>query len=253
MATRPDLKAALFKRVLNGQHTFTEHVYRDEGDWHPERRDLQDELVARRSGADASAPAQPGKGAVYVLIGLPGSGKTSALRPLVFSHAGLDPSEVSVSDADELRVEFPEYASGLGSGVVQDECSELMYTRQIGTDPLEPGLQGAILETGQTTIIDVIGHEDYLPQMVTRLRRNGRRVFVLHASCATETCMQRAKVRALQTGRLVPLWMIESKRGMPERALEAAKSTGKLSGWAVVDTSGEVPRVIESHRFEVAA
>jgi hypothetical protein len=49
----------------------------------------------------------------------------------------------------------------------------------------------------------------------------------------------------------VPLGLIAAKHGVPEKAMEAAKATGELSGWAVVDTNEGVPRFVDSHRFEV--
>ncbi|NQD90927.1 hypothetical protein HP499_24385 [Paenarthrobacter sp. CM16] len=248
LATRPELRGELFQRALDGQRTFTRHVYALEGDWHEERLDLQNTLLRERLGQVSNPEGR--KGAVYVLIGLPGSGKSSSLRPLVLEHAGLDLSTIKISDADELRSDFPEYAEGRGSGVVQDECAELMYDRAVTSEAGEPGLQGAILAAGQTTIVDVIGHPEYLPQMVKRLRREGRRVYVLQASCAVEVCIERAKKRALETGRLVPLSMIEAKRGIPEQALEAAKATGKLNGWAVWDTNSS-PALLDSHGFDI--
>lgn len=247
---RPQLKSELFLRALKGKRTFTNHVYAAEGAWVDERRALQNELL---SGLlDDGTPASNKAQTVYFLIGLPGSGKSSALRPLVSAHSGLELDAVRVSDADDLRTAFPEYAGGLGSGVVQDECSELMYDRRTGANA-ESGVQGAILNSGGVTIVDVIGSPEYLPPLVRRLRRLGRRVYVLQASCETDTCIARAKARAIVTGRLVPPAVILSKHGVPEKTMEALKASAGLSGWAVVDTNGSVPRVTESYSFEVVA
>lgn len=250
LAGRPGLKSELFQRALKGQRTFTGHVYASDGPWVDERLSLQSELASRL--VKAATPVTGGLDTVYFLIGLPGSGKSSALRPLVAAHSGISLESIHVSDADNLRTAFPEYGAGLGSGVVQDECSEIMYDRPIGAG-LEPGVQGAILSIGRTTIVDVIGSPEYLPPLVRRLRRLGRRVYVLQASCDTETCVARAKARALTTGRLVPPAVIISKHGVPEQTMEALKATQKLSGWAVVDTNGVEPRITESYSFEVAA
>ena len=250
LATRPHLKAALFLRAVEGKRTFTRDVYAENDIWTRERRDLQSQLLAKRLENDHPTPPAPE--AVYFLIGLPGSGKSTALRPLALAHAGLAAGMVMVSDADELRASFPEYVGGRGSGVVQDECSDLMYDRQIGAGP-EAGLQGAILNSGHTTIVDVIGSPDYLPPLVRRLRRMGRRVYVLQTSCETSTCIARAKERALATGRLVPPDLILAKDGVPEKTLEATKMTTKLSGWAVVDTNGSEPQILDSESFNVAA
>lgn len=250
LAGRPKLKSELFQRALKGQRTFTSHVYATSGSWVDERLNLQGELVSRLM--EHGAPASAGVESVYFLIGLPGSGKTSALRPLVAAHAGVNLEAIYVSDADNLRTAFPEFGDGLGSGVVQDECSELMYNRPMSPES-EPGVQGAILSTGRATIVDVIGSPEYLPPLVRRLRRLGRQVYVLQASCETDTCVARAKARALETGRFVPPAVILSKHGVPEETMEALKATTKLSGWAIVDTNGSEPRVTESYSFEVSA
>lgn len=246
LATRPQLKAELFQRALLGKRTYTPNVYKEDARWAPERAHLQSDLLSAGLAAAPSPIVQ--NEAVYFLIGLPGSGKSTALRPMVLEHSGITANDIRVSDADQLRSTFPEYAGGLGSGVVQDECAELMYDRRLSRP--EPGLQGAILNAGGVTIVDVIGSPEHLPPLIRRLRRLKRRVYVLQASCETSTCVQRAKSRALSSGRFVPIDVIHSKEGVPERTLEAVRATGKPNGWAVVDTNGLVPRIVESAGFE---
>jgi hypothetical protein len=245
----PGLRNELFTRSVRGQKVSTTDVYAFDGTWHPDRIDSQEALV---SDLLAKVPqARATQQSVYFLIGLPGSGKSSALRPLALRHAGLAEAEVAFSDADELRTTIPEYAKGLGSWVVQDECAELMYNRPGKVDD-DPGLQGAIVGTSGTVIVDVIGHPDYLPAHIRRLRRQGRRVYVLQASCNTDLCIARAKTRALRRGRLVPPELILAKEGVPEKTLAAVKSTSNPSGWAVVDTTQSPARIVDSHRFKVA-
>lgn len=166
---------------------------------------------------------------------------------MVEQHAGVGVTELGVSDADELRVTFPEYAGGLGSGVVQHECTELMYERVNGSGA--QGLQEAIINIGLNTIVDVIGDPEYLPKSVRRLRGLGRRVYVLLAQCPVDLCLGRVQDRALSTGRFVPLDLVKSKEGVPEQALTAAIATKKLSGWAIVDTSSSAAAVVDSHRW----
>ncbi|WP_314324212.1 zeta toxin family protein [Paenarthrobacter ilicis] len=247
LASRPKLKAELFQRALAGKRTFTPDVYKEDAGWEPERALLQSNLLSSGLGSGTS-PAGENE-TVYFLIGLPGSGKSTALRPMVMEHSGLAAEAISVSDADHLRSTFPEYAGGLGSGVVQDECVELMYDRRLSRP--ERGLQGAILNAGGVTIVDVIGSPEHLPPLVRRLRRLKRRVYILQASCETSTCVQRAKSRALTNGRFVPLEVILSKEGVPERTLEAVKASAKPTGWAVVDTNGLVPKIVDSAGFEL--
>ena len=248
LAGNQDLKTRLFLRAIQGQYTSTGHVYSDSGHWHPVRKEFQDGLVSQQI---PSMQGLPSTGPVYFLIGLPGSGKSTGLRPLVEQHAGLPPGEVQVSDADDLRSKFPEYADGLGSGVVQDECAELMYARRL-PEPYEgQGLQEANLSAAGVVIVDVIGDPEYLPATVRKLSKQRRDVYVLQTQCPVEICIDRAMARALDSGRFVPPVLIAEKVGVPEKALDAAKATGKLAGWAVVDTSGSASVVVQSEGFDL--
>ena len=113
------------------------HIYVDEEEiWFPERCDLQD-LILRDLMSPAEA-AQGGKSAgdgtggtettefespVYFLIGLPGSGKTRALRPIAMRHAGLIGADVLASDADEVRCRFPESQRASANSMKADDLS----------------------------------------------------------------------------------------------------------------------------------
>ncbi|MFF2606890.1 zeta toxin family protein [Arthrobacter koreensis] len=246
LGSRPELLTSLYRRAAAGKISTTRHVYAASGLWDKSRCDFQSDLLSQHAPSVVELPA---RAAVYFLIGLPGSGKSSALRPLVYKHAALDRSEIAVSDADDLRVKFPEYAGGKGSGVVQDECAELMYDRPTDGSELWTGFQGVVLESGRTAIVDVIGDPVYLPALITRLRNQRRKVFVLQSQCAVQECIRRAKVRALETGRLVPPELIAAKEGVPEKAMDAAIATGKLTGWAVVDTNGTSATIVRHSSF----
>ena len=67
-----------------------------------------------------------------------------------------------------------------------------------------------------------------MPAAVRTVAAKGRKVFVLLAQCPVDACMSRAKARALSDGRYVPIEVIKSKEGMPEKALEATIATGNL-------------------------
>lgn len=248
---RPKLKQELALRALRNEPIGTDDVYAEADRWLPERLELQQEVVAEIVGPRSNGKANGAP--VYFLIGLPGSGKSSSLRPLVLEHAGLtDEAQLAISDADVLRARLPEYSTGLGSGVVQNECAELMYSRAHPSHAFIPGVQGAVLANGGVVVVDVIGDPDHLPPLIQKLRQADRPVYVLQASCKVETCIARAMSRALETGRFVPSVLIRKKDGVPEKALEAAKETQQLSGWAVIDTNGAQPQIVESHQLKLA-
>ncbi|KQP63742.1 zeta toxin family protein [Nocardioides sp. Leaf285] len=200
-----------------------------------ERLDLQAELLAQMDETDAGADGGDVE-SIYFLLGLPGSGKSSSLRPIAVQHAGLG-GVPPVVDADAVRVRFPEYADGLGSGVVQAETAVLTYGRGYRWGE---GRQGRVLLGGAPVImLDTIGDAEHLPRTIARAVELGRRVYVLRTDCPVEVCRERAMRRALDNRRVVPLELIDAKAGVPEHAFEAAVATGVVDGWAVVNTAGE--------------
>lgn len=204
------------------------------GQWAPERK------REHRNVLGGLLRPAVGPGAVYVLLGLPGSGKTSVLRPAVLAHSGVPPL---VSDADEVRVALPEFRRGLGSAILQEETAALVY----GATGYPPGggLQDRVLAAGGVALLDVVGDPRYLPATVAACRSWGSRVFLLLAECPTEACVERAMRRAVIDGRYVPLDYIRAKEGVPRQALDVALAEGPVDGWAVVDTSGAPARLLD--------
>ncbi|KQS67593.1 zeta toxin family protein [Modestobacter sp. Leaf380] len=242
LQTRPALRRGLLLNVAAGANfVATADVYRDEDGWAGEREKLHEELLLRLT--DSTGVPSTASSAVYITMGLPGSGKTSGLRPLVLAHAEVT-MPAAVSDADEVRTSFPEYASGLGSGVLQEETQVLTYGG-FGY-PVGGGLQERVEAIGGIVVVDVVGSPSHLPEVVNRLASTGRDVFILMSECPVEICVSRAMDRAVKPGgRYVPLSVIRSKVGVPRAALVAALRTGSVAGWGVVDTSGATARLVE--------
>lgn len=230
LTSHAGLRLALTRKLSENRPVSTRDLYeRDDGNWFEERVALQQELLD--SVANSSTPTDP-QADVYFLIGLPGSGKTVSLRPIALAHAGLH--EMTTIDADALRVMFPEYEGGLGSGVVQVENAMLTY----GAPHLDmDGVQPRLIRAGGPTIVDVIGHPDHLATAIRGLAAEGRRSFVLLADCPVATCEERVKRRTVENGRYVPVELVRAKAGVPRSALDIAVADGLLAGWAMIDTS----------------
>ncbi|POH75363.1 hypothetical protein CVS27_01820 [Arthrobacter glacialis] len=243
LRSRPGLKLELTQAAVKGQVIFTSHVYKMQDVWHGDRAQVHSSVV-QQVGPQPERGILGSAEGVYILLGLPGSGKSSTLRPMVDGHAKGVSGPPLISDADEIRVKLPEYSSGLGSAVVQPETAELAYEPMNGLFGGHDGMQGLVLSDGRVAIVDVIGDASYIPDTVKRVAGQGRRVYVMLASCPLEECVRRVKTRAVETGRYVDLGFVRSKDGAPERALRAAIDTGVLAGWAIVDTSGASPRVV---------
>ena len=268
----PEARPVLNQRLVSNLPTQTADVYAGESkrDWAKARVALHHDVLADLDAADEvmaaagddalaeepdadteAAPredaspdlqAQYNAGAVYFVLGLPGSGKTAVLRRLAALHAGggLSRPAPTASDADEVRVKLPEYAGGIGSGVVQIETVIVTYGElHLAGD----GRQDRVLARAGAAVVDVIGDPTHLPRTVKLLSAAGRRCYVLLADCPVPVCQARAKRRAVESGRLVPLTLIEDKDGVPRAALDAALATKLVAGWAVVDTAGPEPRL----------
>lgn len=170
------------------------------------------------------------------LLGMPGSGKSTTLRPLALRLLG-GSDGVITRDADEFRVRLPEYAGGLGSHVLQTEVVDLTYVRS-----------ATYLGGATHLIVDLVGDPVWLPHEMEHFATLGYRIVVLCADVPAELAEERAKRRAITDGRHVSLSYLRSTAGRPRRALDAALGIEGLVGdWAVIDTSGPQPIVSEGN------
>lgn len=235
LRAHPDVYPRLIERISAGQPVETRHVYAEAAGsvWAAERVDLHDGILNGMALEDGPSD-QSTERAVYFLLGLPGSGKSTSLRPIAEAHSRTA-GNLPCSDADAVRSRFPEYAGGLGSGVVQTETVVVTYGVSYRAGD---GRQQRVLADGRDVIVDVIGDPDRLPETVLDLANAGRSVYLLMSRCSAETSKQRVMTRALDSGRYVPTWLVDEKVGVPERAFELALETGGVTGWAVVDTEG---------------
>lgn len=215
----------------------TADVYRiGLGTWSPERESLHDTLVPGQIGVGDPRD----RPRAYFTIGSMGAGKTSVLRKFVEAHRRVS-GEVSVQNlsrvaADEIRERLPEYNIGLGSMVVHQECLEVTY------DLVLPRARDAKVDLTFDTI-GTIGPDDSIsfePSLV-ELREAGFEIHVLLATAPFDTCVERAKARALKVGRLVDRTVVERLYEHPAVVLERLVGSSAVDGWASVDTSTPGP------------
>ena len=228
----PALYSHLYAQVQSGRMVRTADVHRTPGKaWLHPRPVIHSAIVSKllqgcEPVVDTDRPP------AFLLFGGPGSGKSSSLRPLVSRAGTVAPVPL---DADDVRVELPEYAGGPGSEVVQEECSFVTYG-----ELRETFLSGTPNHAG--VCIDIIGDPQYVLDDWRSLDRAGYRVYALVAECPIDQAVERIKRRAVQTARIVDVEFAKTVGDRPRKALEAlllAHDAGdvELAGWGVFDTS----------------
>lgn len=230
-ASDADLRDRLDGLAATGIVVQTTDVYRNSvGECRTERAALHAQLA---EWSRLGTPAPHTLPIAHVTIGCPGAGKTTLLGPLAHTHRGMiggSTTDVVVVDADGVRRALPEYADGLGSQVVQEECCHISYdlvyeqARQAGID----------------LVFDTMGRRGTTEVVIEQLLAAGYSVHILLAEAPLAMCQERAKLRALHDGRLVPpsLQELMHREG---RLTYQAMTDGHLAlaGWAVVDTRME--------------
>lgn len=212
--------------------------------WTPERSVLQSDIVdrlLRESSDSGSARAQ--LPVAVILMGLPGSGKSSILRPLARELcARVGSVSERVIDADAARELLPEYEGGIGSEVVQVETAFIAYSRLVEATYAARG----------HVILDTVGEPERTLREAEYLTDAGWTVALLCAHVDVETAVRRVIHRALTNGRFVPPEYVRHVGDRPIRAFQALRDSGlPLLGAALLATDGPVgsrPKVMDTDK-----
>jgi chloramphenicol 3-O-phosphotransferase len=241
----PEVRVRVDRLALGSQTVGTEVLYRSGGRWRSERLRVHDAAVRealRMGGLDTNGSGPDRLRHAVVLLGLPGSGKSSMLRPVaelvikrLAHHAGV------ILDTDNVRCLLPEYADGLGSEVVHPETSYLANRL----------LVERAANLGLNLILDQVGHPERTLTDVQFLQEEGWSVWCLGAQIDVEVAVERVKRRALHCGRYVPPNLVRELGDRPFQTYEALRdSTLHLSGCALLSTdvpAGTPPLVIHAN------
>lgn len=231
----------------------TQVFYRVGGRWIGPRLPIHDQAVVEAiraggapGGTRSSSTADDRSPHAVLLLGLPGSGKTSMLRPIageLFIRVLED--DRTIIDADVVRTLLPEYAAGLGSEVVQVETSYLA--------------NGALIDEAYarrvSIVLDKVGDPVQSVEAAEYLLATGWSVWCLCAMVDVEVAVERVKRRAVETGRYVPPAFVRDVADKPLRAYEALRDSRlEISGCALLDTDvvlGDRPVVVDAYTPDV--
>ncbi|MFF1480572.1 zeta toxin family protein [Streptomyces sp. NPDC058301] len=222
---RPGLSSYLQSLAEDGGVT-TADVYQDADSWHRFRQPVH-------SSANPALQSDSRRGMArqaYIFCGIPGSGKTTRLSPLVTLHRasiGNVGAPINVVNCDDIREKIPEYDSGVGSGVVQDESAHLTYRVRYPN----------ACTSSADILIDSLGRLNHVQEFVRRLSDAKCVIHILLASCPVDDAKERVYGRALATGRLVPLEILEdAETDVKQTALHLQNVWPEVSSWAILAT-----------------
>jgi predicted ABC-type ATPase len=245
----PEIRRQVFRLAAGRETIGTEALYEVGKRWVHPRSDLHAELVARALAGDPSAldeAASRAPGTVrlphaVLLLGLPGSGKSSVLRPIARELLSrVSPTSGIIVDADEVRSLIPEYAKGLGSVVVQPETTYIANRLLIDE----------ATRRRCNIVLDKVGEPEMVLDAVAHLEHAGWTVWCLCAQIDVEVALERSRRRAIETGRYVKPEYIRRVGDDPLRAYEALReSRSSIAGRALLDTDVELgarPTVVDA-------
>jgi len=197
----------------------------------PEREALHKKLIDE--SLNPKAVVKEGeRPKLNLLIGAPGSGKTSAGRPLI-------KGETTYIAPDDLRERLPEYLPW-NTPATQNESRTL-------TEKLFKAAVGA----SHNLTVDITGSNKPLTnEFVNEAGKKGYDVNVLHVQIPLHEAAKRAFERWYQEGKKQgrftdPEYISGHVDHLPESTYDELKSNQYVKSWTRVDNSGKTPKIVD--------
>jgi N12 class adenine-specific DNA methylase/adenylate kinase family enzyme len=153
----------------------------------------------------------------YIVIGLPGAGKSTIANPLA---AGVRAVQLSADDAKPL---IPEYEGGWNSVGAHEEASMMLKDVKAGFEA-----------RGVNLLLDKIGSSvNSIAKPAASLRANGYDVTLMHVDVPKAIAMERAIKRFRETGRSLPVNTYDELR--VGEVFATLKSEGAADETAIVE------------------
>ena len=195
----------------------------------PERKILRRRIIEELYGKGAEKKEHK----AFIVIGLPASGKSSAVaEPLAKKYGAL------IIDSDEAKERLPEFTDGLLADAVHEESSNIaddVRTNAIGN--------------GDNIVLPMVGRtESKLHNLISMLKNNGYEANLHYVDLPVNKAVERGKARFSETGRNVPLDYIRSVGLNPKHnfdKLKVDKEVDSYGEWSNDVDRGQRPRLLE--------
>ena len=195
-----------------------------------ERQELRKRLVADLYGNGAKRK----EGKVFLVVGLPASGKSSAVvEPLAQANGAL------VIDSDMAKEKLPEFNSGLLAGAVHGESSAIADL-----------VRDYAVTQNDNIVLPLVGKtEEKLRDTIRMFRAKGYEVSLHYVGLPVEKAVERAKNRFRETGRLVAPEYVRSVGLQPKTNYDKIKVEKEVDSYGEWDNDvaqGENARLLET-------
>ena len=149
----------------------------------PERQELRRKIADKLYGEGAAKK----EGKVWLVLGVPASGKSTFSDPLVEKEGAL------LIDSDEAKKLLPEFSNGLLAGAVHEESAAIANA-----------IVKRAVRNRDNLILPLVGKTfSSLQERVNVLKEAGYEVNLIYVDLPIEKAIERTKARFRETGRLV--------------------------------------------------
>lgn len=176
--------------------TRVQHFDEKAGDYKPERKQLHAQIV--KKFLEGKQPPPPGQQKVaIVMMGGTASGKTTTAKRMLGDKFA---NFVNVN-ADDVKEQLPEYQQGIKASARDAAASTHDESADVAEDVLNEGVKN-----GHNLLVDGTGKTAHKHiKRVQDLQKLGYHVHLMATDLDPEEAVNRAKIRAEQEGRYVPV------------------------------------------------
>ena len=189
------------------------------------RREIADKLYG-----DGAAKKE---GKVWLVLGVPASGKSTFSDPLVEREGAL------LIDSDEAKKMLPEFSNGLLAGAVHEESANIAET-----------VFSRAMANNDNMVLPLVGKTmPKLQEKIDKLKEAGYKVNLIYVDLPVEKAIERTKARFRHTERLVPPDYLRKVGLKPRENYDKLKVTKEVDSYEAWDSDvarGSHPRLIES-------